>query len=431
MHGEWFIGVDVGTSGCRAIAIDADGKVTASTAAALPPSVHPADGCSEQRPEDWWHGLSEVLRTLVEGHPAAYRALSIDGTSSTLLLADRSGRPLTPGLMYDDRRAVAAAERVARHAPPDSPARGAGSALSKLLHLVESTAGQDAAHALHQADWLTGRLTGRYGIADENNALKLGYDPVARQWPPWIGRLAVPTALLPEVIPAGRRIDTIDREVARRFGLPPDLLIVAGTTDSIAATLAAGRGATGEAVTSLGSTLALKVWSPAPINATQFGVYSHRVGDRWLAGGASNTGGSVLRQYFSDAELASFSAGIDPESPSGLDYYPLPGIGERFPLADPSKQPRLEPLVDDRRRFLHGLLEGIARIERLGYLRLAELGAPYPSCVYTAGGGAANATWTRIRTLTLGVPVTPAAQREAAYGAARLALAGFRRANIA
>jgi hypothetical protein len=174
-------------------------------------------------------------------------------------------------------------------------------------------------------------------------------------------------------------------------------------------------------VTSLGSTLALKVWCEGPVNDARFGVYSHRLGDRWLAGGASNSGGAVLRRYFSDAELRQLSAAIDPDQASGLDYYPLLSPGERFPVADPEFPPRLEPLVGDRTRLLHGLLEGIANIERQGYRRLAELGAPYPSRVYTAGGGAGNDCWSRIRRRLLGVPVVPARQREAAYGAATLA----------
>jgi sugar (pentulose or hexulose) kinase len=228
------------------------------------------------------------------------------------------------------------------------------------------------------------------------------------------------------VVPAGTALGRISRTVAARLGLPADLQIVAGTTDSVAAALAASKGDTGEAVTSLGSTLALKVWCDTPVNAARYGIYSHRIGDRWLAGGASNSGGAVLRQHFNETELEQLSLGIDPEKPSGLDYYPLPTTGERFPIADPGLRPRLEPLVEDRRQFLHGLLEGIANIERQGYRRLAELGAPYPSCVYTAGGGAINETWSAMRARLLGVPVRPARHREAAYGAARLAREAYR-----
>jgi sugar (pentulose or hexulose) kinase len=426
LSADGFIGIDVGTSGCRAIAIDANRQIIASTNTALPPSKRPAAGHSEQDSTDWWLALSESVCKLVQSSAATnFQALCIDGTSSTLLLVDSHGNALTPALMYDDRRATGAAARVAEVGPSDTPARGANSALCKLLYLEQTPAGQQAAHALHQADWLAGRLTGRFGIADENNALKLGYDPLTREWPAWLRKLDIAWDLLPMVVPAGTPIGPIRPAVADMLGLPRDLEVVAGTTDSVAATLAAGATAVGEAVTSLGSTLALKVWCETPIAAARYGVYSHRVGDRWLAGGASNSGGAVLRHYFDDAELAALSVGIDPDQPTGLDYYPLLGSGERFPFADPEKPACLEPMIDDRRVFLQGLLEGIAKIEQLGYQRLSALGAPYPTRVYTAGGGAINATWSRIRARLLGVPVERAVQRDAAFGAACLALTAF------
>lgn len=417
---DWFIGLDVGTSGCRAIAIDANEQIVATARRALPASSRPRPGWSEQSPADWWLAATTVLREIARrgGRP---RSLCIDGTSATLLLSNAEGQPLTNGLMYDDRRATAEADRVDGFAPVDSPARGAGSAISKLLYLLNQAAGANAAFALHQADWLTGCLTGRFGIADENNVLKLGYDPAAGIWPSWFDALPEVQALLPEVVPAGSPLGPINPRVADTLALPDDLLIVAGTTDSNAATLAAGGRDPGDAVTSLGSTLVLKIWSDRPVNAARFGVYSHRLQGRWLTGGASNSGGAVLRQYFSDAELVALSDEIDPSRPSGLDYYPLPGVGERFPVSDPDFAPRLTPVPAEKSRFLQGMLEGIARIEANGYRRLAELGAPYPSRVVTAGGGAVNTVWREIREQMLGVPVSTAGQTEAAFGVAGLA----------
>jgi sugar (pentulose or hexulose) kinase len=178
----------------------------------------------------------------------------------------------------------------------------------------------------------------------------------------------------------------------------------------------------GDAVTSLGSTLVLKVLSPRPVEAARYGVYSHRFGDAWLVGGASNSGGKVLKGFFDDAALRRLSAEIDPSQDSGLDYYPLSEAGERFPVYDPSLQPRLTPRPASDARFLHGLLEGIARIERDGYRLLHSLGAPSPHRVLTCGGGASNDTWTRLRRRLLGVEVAPAQSPDAAVGVARLAL---------
>ena len=77
------------------------------------------------------------------------------------------------------------------------------------------------------------------------------------------------------------------------------MAVVAGTTDGCAAFLASGASEAGDGVTSLGTTLTLKLLSATPVFAPQFGVYSHRIGDQWLAGGASNSGGGVLASLFS------------------------------------------------------------------------------------------------------------------------------------
>ncbi|TIT30106.1 MAG: carbohydrate kinase, partial [Mesorhizobium sp.] len=70
--------------------------------------------------------------------------------------------------------------------------------------------------------------------------------------------------------------------------------------------------------------------------APRFGIYSHRLGDTWLAGRASNSGGKVLAQHFPLARIIELSAMIDPTTETGLDYYPLGTAGERFPIADPA-----------------------------------------------------------------------------------------------
>lgn len=91
----------------------------------------------------------------------------------------------------------------------------------------------------------------------------------------------------------------------------------------------------------MGSTLAIKLLSKVRVEDARFGVYSHRLDDMWLVGGASNTGGAVLRQLFSDDQLVALSKDIDPSVTSPLDYYPLPKKGERFPVSDPNMMPRL------------------------------------------------------------------------------------------
>jgi sugar (pentulose or hexulose) kinase len=415
-----FIGIDVGTSACRACAVDVHGAVLAETRTPLPAPNDDAPRV-EQDAELWWLALSETLDQLCARiETGSVRRLALDGTSATLLLCDHQGRPLTPGLMYNDARARVQADQIRQVAPPDNAAASPSSSLAKLLYLYH--AHRDAKPlALHQADWMTGRLTGTYGVSDENNALKLGYDPVARRWPDWLQQLPLDRGCLPEVRAPGTPVGSLQPLLARRWKLPNTTQVCAGTTDSTAGFIATGASATGTAVTALGSTLVLKVLSSKPVFAGRYGIYSHRLGDRWLAGGASNAGGTVLRRFFTAQRIETLSGAVQPLRPTGLDYYPLPAAGERFPVCDPGLRPRLTPRPDSDAEFLQGILEGLARIEQRGYQRLAELGAPYPDRVLSVGGGARNTAWTRIRARMLGVAVVSASHQEAAYGAALLA----------
>ena len=119
---------------------------------------------------------SRRCRACAQIDPKSVRALAVDGTSGTVLPIDAAGTPLAPALMYSDTVGDAAVmERIAACAPAASAARGATSGLAKAL-LFQSL--PRVARVVHQADWLSGLLSGRYDVSDENNALKTGYDPV-------------------------------------------------------------------------------------------------------------------------------------------------------------------------------------------------------------------------------------------------------------
>ncbi len=423
---DLYIGVDLGTSGIRAIAIDPQQGLIAE---ASRPLLATASWMSEPIPELWWITLTEVLQALCEritpAQASAIRAIAVDGTSASTLLSDPAGTPLGPVLMYNDARAESQATRIAAVAPDDSAARGPTSGLAKLLYLLEHTSISSEFHVISQADWIRGRLGGRYDVSDVNNCLKMGYDAVNQRWPDWLNQLGVNTDILPTVVTPGTPLAHIEPVLADSLGLSADVLLVAGTTDSTAAFIATAANEVGDAVTSLGSTLVLKVISETPISAPEYGVYSQPLGEHWLAGGASNCGGAVLRQYFTDEQMDTMTTGLNFAQPTGLDYYPLPATGERFPVSDPDMQARLTPRPDSDVSFFQAMLEGIAHVEQRGYELLADLGAPYPVSVRSVGGGARNIQWTRMREQLLHVPVNRAAQDQAAFGSAILALQGY------
>ncbi len=348
-------------------------------------------------------------------------ALSVDGTSGTLLLTDAQLQPLTHGFMYNSANFDVEAEMIAKAAPENSIVQGAGSGLARLLFLQNQLDSDAATHALHQADWIAARLMSHGGQSDETNVLKMGYDVVHQRWPDWMEACGVRLNLLPAVKPVGDEFGVVCPQVMADFGFAANTRVVAGTTDSNAAFLASGASRIGDGVTSLGTTLAIKLLSNTPVVDPSRGIYSHRIGDMWLPGGASNTGGGVLLDHFTATQMQTMECELVPDVPTGLDYYPLLRAGERFPVADPHLEPRLTPRPDNDVTFYQGMLEGISSIEQSGYGALRQLGAAPLQRVFTAGGGAKNAAWTKIRAARLSVPIVNAQSSDAAVGTAGIA----------
>jgi sugar (pentulose or hexulose) kinase len=405
------LGIDIGSSGVRAIAVDAEGRIAAEAKAALPEPDR-ADGMVRTAADDWWRAIETCLAAMPR---ARIGAIAVDGTSGTLLLCAADGTPLCTARRYDDAGSATHAARIRELAPAESAAHGATSPAARLLDLQAQH--PDAALALHQADWVVGKLTGRFGVSDDNNALKTGWDPVARNWPEWLDRFGIQHRLLPEVLEPG----DVVAPALPVLGFAEGAVVVAGTTDGCASFLATGADQPGDGVTALGTTLTLKLLSDRPVFDPAAGVYSHRLLGMWLAGGASNTGGAALLRFFTSERMRELEPSLQPATPTRLEFWPLAAKGERFPIADPAMESRHEPRPADDATFFQALLEGIAQVEKRAYGRLAELGAPPLRSVRTVGGGAANAAWTEIRQGMLGVPMLAPSSEQAAYGTALLA----------
>jgi len=418
-----YIGIDLGTSGCRVIAINDQQNIIASSQLALAVDSS-AITPTEQDPAYHWQVVKQVLSDVItQCQDFTIKAIAVDATSGSILITDKYGQPITPVLMYNDARAVKQSEQISIIAPVQSGAHGATSGLAKLLYIQQHNDLPSDAKLLHQADWINFNLGAPLGITDENNALKTGYDPVEHCWPQWIGDVS-DISILPKVVPPGTVIGQLSEQLCQDCNLATPPNIVAGTTDSIAALLATGANKAGDAVTSLGSTLVVKLISDKPLFLPEQGVYSHRLIDKWLVGGASNTGGAVLKHYFNKLQLQQLSEQISLNEVVP-DFYPLLSAGERFPINDPNMQPRLSPRPNNDVAFLHAMLEGMATIEQQAYHCLQQAGATALTSLRTVGGGAVNQVWQTIRQRHISVPFITPEHTEAAYGAARVAQGTF------
>lgn len=412
------LGLDLGSSGLR--------LALASASGSSGPQLLIEHSAPYPRPfEDplgWLEGLITLVGRLEPEQRQQVEEIAIAGTSGTLLRCRRDGQLLSGeaglALAYHlscPEQAGAARELVGDLA---SPAASASGSLARALRLLAATGANTDLILRHQADWLMGWLLGNWRWGEEGNNLRLGWDLKRRTWSGRIG--SQPWAdELPQIRASGERLGELAEAAAARLGLPRTCVVVAGSTDANAAVLAADP-EHGDGITVLGTTLVLKQFVEEPIEAP--GVSCHRVAGRWLLGGASNAGAGILRRFFSDAQIRELSRQIDPDRPTGLDLLPLPQRGERFPVDDPELEPRLEPRPVSDALYLQALLEGLTELERQGWERLRQLGAPPLKRVISLGGGARNPQWRSLRQRALGVPVLQRPERSAALGMALLAL---------
>ena len=446
-----FLGLDCGTSGIRACVINSDETVVAE--ASLLWSQLAGGGNSDNLSALWAAGLDRVISDIPPVCRENLKRICISGTSSTCMILESTGggyKVSRQPRMYDyniiqngdnpdTSRAIMAIIKDAT--PGDSVVNNPTSTLPKLLSWHRQQALSQKEQIVHQADFLVSLLVDGSPTqitTDWHNALKLGYDVNTLSYPKWLFELLKAEGisyidkLLPTVVEPGREVGGVSSALTTKFGIPKECRIVAGTTDSIAAFLASDCEKVGQAVTSLGSTVAIKMLSEKPVSDPSRGIYSHRLGNRWLVGGASSVGCAILRkECFSDDELVELSSQINPLDPVAdayANYYPLMKTGERFPVNDPNKAPILEPkpLLPkgrgvDRRLYLQAILMSISKIEKEGYDALKQLGASPLREVFTAGGGSKNGMWLQMREGLLGVSVRKAKNIDASFGVAKLA----------
>lgn len=428
------VGVDLATAAVRAVAVDADGRLHAGAQTGLPAPTMPRPGWVEQDAGTWWPALAGVLGQVTGtlGRRArSIRSICVSSTSGTVLALDRHMEPLGPALTYADQRAKAQAETAARVDTPRWAELGLrirpSFGVAKWAWLLEQPEiAARAARLAHASDVVVGRLIGAPVPTDYSHALKSGFDPLHMEWVRGaLDALGIREELLPEVRAPATGAGILDRKAIDATGLPPGCEVRLGMTDACAAQLAAGAGAPGRFVSVLGSTLVLKGTGTELIKDPEGVVYCHRhPAGWWLPGGASSTGGMALTHGFAGRDLGELDAKAAAHGPATAIIYPLVGTGERFPFSVPDAESfTLGDPQDEVERY-RAILEGVAFVERLGYERLAELGAEVRPPIATAGGGAASAMWTRIRATVLGTPLVRKTEASTALGAAILGAAG-------
>jgi len=422
-----WIGIDIGTQGVRATVLDGACAIVGSGAAPL--EGRRSEGRHEQSAEAWWAAIHQALGLALSGiRRDTIQALAIAATSGTIVLVDATGRPISPGVMYDDTRGAPYVDAVNTAGAEQWLAMGFARmqpawALPKLLSLMREPGQRRGFRVLHQADYVAERLAGHPVATDTSQALKTGCDLDQVAWPAAVfDALGIDTAWMPSLVAPGAILGQVSPAAAEELGLPGGVAIVAGMTDSCAAQLGAGAVAPGEWNSVLGTTLAFKGVAARRVTDPAGVLYSHRGLDgQWLPGGASSSGAGIVAERLRGRDLGSLESSAAAAVTPDLFTYPLAGRGERFPFVEP------DAVAFSSREFvgdaeaLAAIMMGVAYVERLCFEMLERLGLPVEGAITMTGGATVNKRWTQLRADVLGREAIVPAQSGAALGMALLA----------
>jgi xylulokinase len=440
------LGIDVGTSGVRAVAVSPAGELLAEADEKIQQDRRAAGGIHEQDPEEWWQRVCAIVQVVVKtlkqrSAGVELRGVAVTATSGSLVLADDDGRPLRAAILYDDGRGAEIAEELSQRSRASGIRLGPSFSLVKAAWVQRQEPGlwERTRYVLHPADWLSGKLSGEFGISDFTNALKLGYEPESGSWIDTVRAAGLLDHRLPVVRRPAELIGQVSSEAAAQTGLPPRTPVLAGATDGMASVIASGASRCGDANTTLGTTLVWKVLHDGKPAAPR-GVYYHlHPGGLWVPGAASNTGLGSVEMRGRQSRIPRFAPNDSDSgtvSPADMDrlaasYFPTPvvcymlsGQGERFPFAHPKAESFMEGDPRDAAESYAAQLQSIAFVERWGYEILEGCGVRVGDAVFSTGAAAKSPVLSQLRANVLGKTVVLPRYPTAAFGAAILAATG-------
>jgi xylulokinase len=449
------LGIDVGTSGTKVLAVSPAGHILASSSANYP-CAHPRPLWSEQDPEDWWKGAVKAIRTVVKQaklKPADVVAIGLSGQMHGSVFLDKLGKVIRPAILWNDQRTAAECDEIESRAGGRSkliqlvanPAL-TGFTAPKILWLRnhEPRAFAKTAKVLLPKDEIRRRLTGEFAteVSDASGTLLL--DVVKRRWSkPLLDKLDLDAELLPRCVESEEVTGTLTAEAAKLLGLTTACKVVGGAGDCAAGAIGNGIVKAGLLATSLGTSGVVFVHSDQPQFDPQgrLHTFCHAVRGKWhMMGVILSAGGSL--QWFHDAlctapgaggkrrSLATFDqllaeAAATPVGAEGLQFLPYLA-GERTPHLDPAARGALIglTLAHGRGHVVRSILEGVTFALRDSLAIIESLDVPVKQ-IRASGGGAKNPFWRQMQADVFGKPVTAmAADEGAAYGVALLAAVG-------
>jgi xylulokinase len=427
------LGVDLGTSGVKAILLGTDGRLLAEATAGYPvDSPHP--GWAETDPPAWWRAVSMAVRAARDlAGRVQVAAVGVDGQMHGLVLTDAAGRQLRPALLWADARAVAETAAWRRLPEPRRAALanpivpGMTGPLLCWVARHEPRTYQRARWALLPKDWVRHRLTGAAATDPSDASATLLWDLAADRWAEDVAAdVGVDPGLLPPVVGSGEEAGTLRPDAAEAFGLPAGIPVAAGAADTAAALLATGLADPAEVQLSVGTggQIVRPVPRPAPASAPRTHLYRAAAPDRWYAMAAVQNAGLALDwvRRTLQASWAELYGAAQAHPPGALGVAFVPYLsGERTPVLRSDARGAWVGLglAADRSTLLQAAVEGVAFALRHA---LEALPGPRPDRLRLAGGGTLDPRFRALLADVLHAELRPVEVRSAsAIGATLLA----------
>ncbi len=433
-----FVGIDLGTSGVRALLIDASQRVIGAKEASVE-TTRPHPGWSEQLQSDWIAATKSVFAQLKADHPAevsAIQGIGVSGHMHGANLLDKTGAPLRPCMMWNDTRSAAQAATLdATEQVRDLSGNIVfpGFTAPKVVWVADNEADTFAktAKVLLPKDYLNFWLTGIYASDMSDSAGTSWLDVGARDWSDTLLNAAgMRRDQMPDLFEGSDAIGTVRDDIAAELGLPKGVIVAAGAGDNAAAACGIGALNEGDGFVSLGTSGVLLTgrgaYAPKPESAVH--TFCHAITNRWYQMGvilAATDSLNWLSRNLQDspANLTKL-LGDSIDGPGAMRFLPYLS-GERTPHNDATMRGAfLNVDIDAGHAALtQAVLEGVSFALRDNLEALKSTGADLQSLI-AIGGGSQSPYWVELIATLLNLPISlpKAGEFGAALGAARLAI---------
>jgi xylulokinase len=441
----YWLGIDVGTGGTRALLVDEHGKVRHSFTSPHEDMRMERPLWAEQRPENWWDASQLAVRGVLAAAKASgkdVRGIGLSGQMHGLVLLDKGDRVIRPALIWCDQRSQSQVDAINASVGRDAVLACianpvlTGFTLPKLLWVRDNEPELFARvrKVLLPKDYLRFKLTGEYASDVSDASGTALFDVVSRRWSKeFLDRLELDPAILPPVLESQEITGRVSRSAAACTGLAEGTPVVAGAGDQAASAVGNGIVEPGRVSCTIGTSGVVFAHTKSPAYDPQGRVHTfcHAVRGAWHVMGVTQGAGLSL-QWFrrnlapaEDYDALTAEAATAPAGSQGLYWLPYL-MGERTPHLDASARGGWIGLTAKHARadLIRGILEGVAYSQKDCLEIIEEMGVTVDS-VRLSGGGARSAFWRQMFASVFGKRVTTLETEEgSAYGAALLAMVG-------